>query len=69
MLAERPRRSPTVSALRLSGREASDVIGRAREAGYVLGAGYGKLKASTFRIGHMGDHTVERLRGLLAALG
>ena len=30
--------------------------------------GYGKLKGEAFRIGHMGDHTVERLQQLLAAL-
>jgi aspartate aminotransferase-like enzyme len=31
----------------------------------VIGGGYGKLSNSTFRIGHMGDHTVEELDGLL----
>ena len=29
--------------------------------GFVIGGGYGKLKSSTFRIGHMGDHTPDRL--------
>jgi aspartate aminotransferase-like enzyme len=36
--------------------------------GWTLGTGYGKLKDSTFRIGHMGDHTVDELDALLAAL-
>jgi aspartate aminotransferase-like enzyme len=37
--------------------------------GWVVGGGYGKLKDSTFRIGHMGDHTVDELEGLLDVLG
>ena len=39
-----------------------------KRRGYVIGAGYGKLKDSTFRIGHMGDHTVEGLDELLNVL-
>jgi len=35
--------------------------------GIVIGSGYGKLKASTFRIGHMGDHTLETLERCLSA--
>jgi len=27
----------------------------------VIGAGYGKLRETTFRVGHMGDHTPDRL--------
>jgi aspartate aminotransferase-like enzyme len=30
-----------------------------RRAGYVVGGGYGAGKATTFRVGHMGDHTVD----------
>jgi aspartate aminotransferase-like enzyme len=30
-----------------------------------IGGGYGKLSESTFRIGHMGDHTVDELDALL----
>ncbi|MDA0327475.1 MAG: hypothetical protein O2958_00480 [Gemmatimonadetes bacterium] len=32
------------------------------------GGGYGKLKDSTFRIGHMGDHTPDQVEGLLHVL-
>jgi aspartate aminotransferase-like enzyme len=32
-----------------------------------VGTGYGRLKNSTFRIGHMGDHTMESLERCLAA--
>jgi len=34
----------------------------------VIGGGYGKLKERTFRIGHMGDHTVGDLDALLEVL-
>ena len=36
--------------------------------GWVIGGGYGKLKPTTFRIGHMGEHTVEELEELLSVL-
>ena len=34
----------------------------------MIATGYGKLKDETFRIGHMGDHTVAELEDLLEAL-
>jgi aspartate aminotransferase-like enzyme len=39
-----------------------------RERGWVIGGGYGKLKETSIRIGHMGDHSVSELEGLLATL-
>jgi aspartate aminotransferase-like enzyme len=36
--------------------------------GITISAGYGKLKDSTIRIGHMGEHTVAELDRVLAAL-
>jgi aspartate aminotransferase-like enzyme len=36
-----------------------------RKRGHVIGDGYGKLKAKTFRIAHMGDVTLEDLEALL----
>jgi aspartate aminotransferase-like enzyme len=36
--------------------------------GFTISAGYGKLKDSTIRIGHMGDHTADELEAVLAAL-
>ena len=39
-----------------------------KSRGWVIGSGYGPLSESTFRIGHMGDHTVEELNGLLDEL-
>jgi len=38
------------------------------EKGLVIANGYGKLANLTFRIGHMGDHTMDDLKELLAAI-
>jgi len=65
---EEPWQSPTVTTLRNSGREVVDLIAKAKAAGFTLGNGYGKVKGETFRIGHMGDHTPERLQQLLDVL-
>jgi predicted phosphoserine aminotransferase len=65
------RRSWTVSCLKLpaGGKLAGGAVAKAMEArGYTIGAGYGKLKDGTIRIGHMGDHTVAELEALLGAL-
>lgn len=59
-------RSHTVSAITLPDRvDGGAVVRAAAERGYVIGDGYGKLKGRTFRIGHMGDHTLETLEGCL----
>ncbi|HYT05918.1 MAG TPA: alanine--glyoxylate aminotransferase family protein [Gemmatimonadales bacterium] len=64
------RRSWTVSCLTLpQGRSAKQVVTGLKEAGWTIGAGYGSLKDTTIRIGHMGDHTVGALEELLALLG
>jgi aspartate aminotransferase-like enzyme len=60
--------SPTVSAIKLpSDLPAEGFTAAVAKRGIVVGSGYGKLKSSTFRIGHMGDHTVETLERCLAA--
>jgi aspartate aminotransferase-like enzyme len=60
------RRSWTVSCLRLpEGKRAKDVLGFLKQRGWTIGAGYGALKDSTIRVGHMGDHTVAGLAELL----
>lgn len=61
-------RSPTVSALENGPLEGAQIVERAKAAGFTLGRGYGDLKETTFRVGHMGDHSVERLEALLAAI-
>jgi len=63
------RRSWTVSCLKLpDGTASKTVVSALKEAGWTIGAGYGSLKDSTIRIGHMGDHTVGALEELLALL-
>jgi aspartate aminotransferase-like enzyme len=60
--------SPTVSTIRLpSDLPAENFTAAVGKRGIVIGSGYGKLKSSTFRIGHMGDHTVESVERCLAA--
>jgi len=62
-------RSPTVTCIAMpDGKGASEVVSAMAEKGWVIGGGYGKLKESTIRIGHMGDHTVAELDGLLNVL-
>ncbi len=69
VLADEGGRSPTVTCLTLpDGVDGPSVVRRVREAGWVIGGGYGKLKATTIRIGHMGDHTPGELEALLDAL-
>ncbi len=62
-------RSPTVTAIALPPSIAGDALVRAvAQRGFVIGGGYGQAKATSFRIGHMGDHTVTGLRNCLAAV-
>ena len=62
-------RSPTVSAIALPVHISGDALVKAvAQRGFVIGGGYGKLKATSFRIGHMGDHTIEGLRCCLDAV-
>jgi len=60
--------SPTVSAIRLPADLPAEAFTAAvSRRGVVVGNGYGKLRNATFRIGHMGDHTVETIDRCLAA--
>jgi predicted phosphoserine aminotransferase len=61
--------SPTVTCIDLTGKADPQVLReRMKKRGTVLGAGYGKLKPTCFRIGHMGDHTVADIERLLKEL-
>jgi predicted phosphoserine aminotransferase len=69
LLAPEGYRSPCVTAITVADGESGPSIVKAMaEKGWVIGGGYGKLKPSSFRIGHMGDHTLEELEELLADL-
>lgn len=61
--------SPSVTCALIEPREVSALLERMRARGFELAPGYGDLKSSTIRIGHMGDHSVLALRRLLEALG
>ena len=62
-------RSPTVTAVELpEGMNGPRIVAAMKERGWVIGGGYGELKETTFRIGHMGERTIEELEGLLAVL-
>lgn len=62
-------RSPTVTAIALPPAIAGDALVKAvADRGFVIGAGYGRTKATSFRIGHMGDHTVDGLAQCLDAV-
>lgn len=62
-------RSPTVTCLRLpAGRTGPEVAAGLRDRGFVVGAGYGRWKNETVRIGHMGDHAEAGLQAVVDAL-
>lgn len=69
VLAPEGFRSPTVTCLTLPpGRKGSEVNEAMKARGFTISAGYGALKDTTIRIGHMGDHTVAELDELLGVL-
>lgn len=66
VFAQAGHRSPTVTCIAVD--RAREVVADIFTRGWVVGGGYGKLKETTFRIGHMGDHTMDELEGLLDVL-
>lgn len=60
--------SMTVTALEPSARDAEIIRYAMQEKGFTLGGGYGQWKERTFRIGHMGDISVESLEAMLDVL-
>ncbi len=70
MLPKEGRRSWTVSCVKLpEGGKAGTAVSKAMSAkGITIASGYGKNKETTFRIGHMGDHTVAELDVVLENL-
>ena len=69
LLAPEGYRSPCVTAITVADGESGPAVSKGMQAkGWVIGGGYGKMKPSSFRIGHMGDHTLDELEALLADL-
>jgi len=61
-------RSPTLSVIMLpEGLSTKEVREAISARGFTVGGGYGELAETSFRIGHMGDHTLEGLRRCLQA--
>ncbi|MBI3817673.1 MAG: alanine--glyoxylate aminotransferase family protein [Planctomycetes bacterium] len=59
-------RSPTTACRRGEGLDTATFVKHLKFLGHEISDGYGKLKGQTFRIGHMGDHTLGQLKALLA---
>jgi aspartate aminotransferase-like enzyme len=69
VLAPEGFRSPTVTTINMpAGKVSPPVVAAMKDKGFVIGGGYGKLKDPTFRIGHMGDHTVAGTETVLEVL-
>jgi aspartate aminotransferase-like enzyme len=69
VLAPEGARSPTVTCITVPPNQNGGAVTAAMKSrGYVISAGYGSLKDTGIRIGHMGDHTVDELNELLDVL-
>jgi aspartate aminotransferase-like enzyme len=69
VLAPEGARSPTVSCISLPPTHNGGAVNSAMKArGFTISAGYGSLKDTGIRIGHMGDHTLDELNALLETL-
>lgn len=58
--------SPSVTCIRSE--NSAGILQKMREQGYELGGGQPPLAKTTFRIGHMGDHTVRGVEAMLTVL-
>jgi len=67
LVTDRAHASPTVSALEPA-RNPEEIREAMKKRGYILGGGYGQWKSKTFRIGHMGDISLEDLSSMLDVL-
>lgn len=66
-LVARPgNRSPSVTCIETDQQKA--ILERMREQGYELGGGQAPMAKNSIRVGHMGDHTVAGVEGMLEVL-
>ncbi|HYS03734.1 MAG TPA: alanine--glyoxylate aminotransferase family protein [Candidatus Dormibacteraeota bacterium] len=69
LFAEEKARSNTITCVANTRRmDLARFVAALAARGFGIGNGYGKLKELTFRIGHMGDHTVAGIEELQAAM-
>jgi aspartate aminotransferase-like enzyme len=66
MFPEAGYESITVSCINSNGKDVNTLSQKLTERGYLISAGYGKLKEKTFRIGHMGEWNVAGIKDVLA---
>ncbi len=61
--------SPTITCIKNTrGIDVEGMNKYLQSCGFIIANGYGKIRDKTFRIGHMGEHTVDDVRELLAAI-
>ena len=65
LFAEEGFRSKTISVIFKNNIDFSKLQSKLNERGFEISNGYGDVKETTFRIGHMGDLTVSEMKGLL----
>lgn len=69
VLADASCRSPTVTAIETAGRiDVPRLLAETERRGFRIAPGYGALADATFRIGHLGDVTLEQTESLIAVL-
>jgi predicted phosphoserine aminotransferase len=69
ILAEPGFRSPTVTTVNCpAGWDGPALAAAVKAHGWQIATGYGRMRDETFRIGHMGDHTMDSLNDLLGVL-
>ena len=69
VLARDGARSPTVTAIENTrGLDVPTLLAAVERRGFRIADGHGALAGATFRVGHMGDVTVEETKSLLAAM-
>ncbi len=68
MFPEEGYESITVSCINSEGKDVNALNQKLAERGYMISAGYGKLKEKTFRIGHMGEWNVDGIRKVIGSI-
>src|SRR3970282_958283 len=69
VLAPEGYRSPAVTCISApAGRTGPQIVSAMKARGFVITPGYGDLKDTMIRIGHMREHTVGELDGLVDTL-
>lgn len=69
IVAREGARSPTVTVVSIPPAiSAAALVAEVARRGFTIGSGYGRMRDTSFRVGHMGDHTTANLMDCLAAV-